>query len=194
VVLANSDARSRSSLQSSLADEPEVAAGEDKFDWWKQWYPVAVERDMDPTTPHKVSHQPLCRRDTLMTILRTDPACGNLSGLTDYYDCFLYVQVTLLARDLVLWKDGNEKKWRCFIDRYVMCYDPKCTSMTLENPDGMMHTASLQLPSSPSATLRRPDRATHGPSAVCLPRLGMGREGGLHKDPTGKPPSLLPMI
>jgi phenylpropionate dioxygenase-like ring-hydroxylating dioxygenase large terminal subunit len=24
--------------------------------------------------------------------------------------------VTLLGRDLVLWKDGNEKRWRCFID------------------------------------------------------------------------------
>lgn len=56
------------------------------FDWWKQWYPVALTRDLDSAVPTKV---------------------------------------TLLGRDLVLWKEGaaaaaasgNPPAWRCFIDR-----------------------------------------------------------------------------
>lgn len=61
-------------------DDPEA------FDWWKQWYPVALTRDLDSAVPTKV---------------------------------------TLLGRDLVLWKEGaaaaagtgSSPAWRCFIDR-----------------------------------------------------------------------------
>jgi len=61
-------------------DDPEA------FDWWKQWYPVALTRDLDSAVPTKV---------------------------------------TLLGRDLVLWKEGtaaaaasgNPPAWRCFVDR-----------------------------------------------------------------------------
>ncbi len=56
------------------------------FDWWKQWYPMALIRDLDSAVPTKV---------------------------------------TLLGRDLVLWKEGaaaaaasgSPPAWRCFIDR-----------------------------------------------------------------------------
>ena len=67
-------------LGSSSNDDPEA------FDWWKQWYPVALTRDLDSAVPTKV---------------------------------------TLLGRDMVLWKEGpaaaaasgSPAAWRCFIDR-----------------------------------------------------------------------------
>jgi hypothetical protein len=34
------------------------ASGEDQFDWWRQWYPVALERDLDPALPTKVGGLP----------------------------------------------------------------------------------------------------------------------------------------
>lgn len=55
------------------------------FDWLRQWYPVALQRDLDPSVPTKI---------------------------------------TLLGRDLVLWKEGVNKgemfdstSWRCFMDK-----------------------------------------------------------------------------
>ncbi len=50
------------------------------FDWWQQWYPVALTRDLDSAVPSKV---------------------------------------TLLGRDLVLWKEGAAAggAWQCFVDR-----------------------------------------------------------------------------
>ena len=38
----------------AMAPRPAAASADQAFDWWHQWYPLALERDLDSTVPTKV--------------------------------------------------------------------------------------------------------------------------------------------